>query len=130
MMKFEPERFEFIRLDYAPSGLPFYEYKNHDLVDGRTDVMRLNIYMSRDGQFTCIWKGLLEPSMTQGMFKLPPPADALDFGDIYCEQLFRGYIETSEEAEVILRALRITEASEDLPQILRGAPDDIRCEAL
>ena len=129
MVPFEPKSFGFIPIDYAP-GLAFYEYRNHELVDGRTDVLRLNIYMSRDGAFTCIWHGLLEPTMTQGMFALEPPADDLNFSDIYCEQLFRGYIETKEEAEVILRALRIEDIAEDLPQVLRGAPSDLRCEAL
>ena len=130
MEPFEPERFGFVRIDYAPGKLAFYEYRNHEVVDGRTDVMRLNIYMSRDGAFTCIWNGLLEPSMTQGMFELPPPADAIDFHDIYCEQLFRGYIESMEEATVILRALRIDEMAKSLPQVLRGAPHELCCEAL
>ncbi len=130
MTPFEPERFGFVRIDYAPSGLAFYEYRNHKAVDGVTDVMRLNIYMSRDRTFTCIWNGLLEPTITQGMFELPSPLDEMDFVQTYCEQLFRGYIESNEDAEVILRALRIDEIAGGLPQILRGAPSDLRCEEL
>lgn len=128
MKPFEPEQFGFVRIDYAPSGIAFYEYGDHTVVDGRTDVMRINIYMSRDGHFTCIWNGHIEPTMTQSMFKLPSPADDLDFTQIYCEQLFRGYIASEEEATVILSALRIVHAAKSLPQVLRGAPDDLRCE--
>ena len=131
MSDFDPERLGFVRIDWAPSGVAHYEYRDHDVVDGRTDVMRLNIYMTRDSSFTCIWNGLIEPTMTQAMFELPSPAgDHLDFNHMYCEHLFRGYIETNEEATVILRAVRIEEAAKSLPMVLRGAPHDLRCEAL
>ena len=128
MTAFDPEHAGFVRIDYAMGGIDFYEYRDHDIVDGRTDVMRLNIYMSRDHAFTCIWNGLLEPTFTQGIFALPPPGNEIDFNHIYFERLFRGYIETDEEAVVILRALRIDVAVRSLPQVLRGAPHDLRCE--
>ena len=131
MSKFDPECFGFVRIDYAIGGLAFYEYRDHDVVDGRTDMMRLNIYMSRDRSFTCIWNGLLEPTFTQDMFELVSSSGervVFDFNHIYCEQLFRGYIETEEEAKVLLRAVRIDEAAKSLPQVLRGAPHDLRCE--
>ena len=89
MAPFEPERFGFLRIDYAPSGVAFYEYRCHDAVDGRTDFLRLNIYMSRDGDFTCISSGLIEPLMSELMFELPPPAETPNFGDLYCETLFK-----------------------------------------
>ena len=130
MKPFEPERFGFVRIDYAPSDLAFYEYLDHDVVDGRSDFMRLNVYMSRDGSFTCIWNGLIEPTLTQAMFELSPPADDIDFDHVYGEQLFRGHIESMEEATVILRAIRIKEMAKSLPQVLRGAPHDLSCEAL
>ena len=78
MAPFEPERFGFLRIDYAPSGLAFYEYRCHDAVDGRTDFLRLNIYLSRDGDFTCISSGLIEPFMSELMFELPPRWVAFD----------------------------------------------------
>lgn len=130
MAQFKPERFGFVRIDYSPSAVAFYEYRCHDAVNGRADYMRLNIYLSRDGDFTCISNGLIEPKMTELMFELPAAKQALNFNECYCEQLFRGYIETDGEAEVILRALRLDKLAKSLPQVLRGAPHDLRCEMI
>ena len=130
MAAFDPVRFGFVRIDTTMADIAWYEYRNHAVVDGRTDFMRLNIHMSRDGTFTCIWNGLLEPTMTEAMFELPPPADEIDFTHQYCEPLFRGHIGTAEEATVILRALRTKEAAKSLPHVLRGAPHDLRCEGV
>ena len=130
MKNFDPEKHGFQRIvDYAP-GVTMFEYKNHPAVDGKIDIYRLNLYLSRDGAFVCVWNGLLEPTMTESMFELDVPAEQLRFKDIYFEQLFRGYIETEAEATLIFRALRIERASRTLPQKLQGAPHDLRCEAM
>ena len=131
MKNFDPERHGFQRIvDYAPGGVMMFEYKNHPEVDGKIDIFRLNLYLSRDGAFVCVWNGLLEPTMTESMFELDVSAEQLRFQDIYFEQLFRGYIETEDEAALIFRALRIERANRTLPQKLHGAPLDLRCEAM
>lgn len=54
----------------------------------------------------------------------------LDFTQLYREDLFRGYIASADEAAVILRALRLITAARTLPQMLRGAPHDLRVELI
>ena len=131
MKNFDPERHGFQRIvDYVPGGVMMFECKNHPEVDGKFDIHRLNLYLSRDGAFVCVWNGLLEPTMTESMFELDVPAEQLRFQDIYFEQLFRGYIETEDEATLIFRALRIKRAGRALPRKLHGAPLDLRCEMM
>ena len=129
MQPFDPESAGFIRLRnfQIPVGVEVYELRNHAVVDGMVDVLRLNIYLSKDGSFVTIWNGLVEPMLAEGQFEIP---DLPDFHDIYCERLFRGYIEFNEDALVILKALRIDSGRHGVPQRLAGAPSDLRCETL
>jgi hypothetical protein len=131
-MTFTPEHHGFVRLvDFKIAGtINAYEYRNHAVVDGRVDVLRLNIYLSCDGTFVNIWNGLIEPMLAEARFDLPDPNGDLDFQQMYCETLFRGYLEADTDAAVVMRALRIDAASLALPQALRRAPDDLRCEAV
>ena len=110
-----------------PGGVDVYELRNHALVDGMVDVLRLNTYLSRDGSFITIWNGLIEPMLAEGQFDIP---DLPSFQDMYRETLFRGHIEWNEEALVILKALRIDSGRQSVPQQLAGAPNDLRCEML
>ena len=133
MSKFNPEKFGFVKLaDFEfPGPVAVFELGNHPAVDGRVDVLRLNIYLSRDGSFVNIWNGLVEPMFAEAKFELPKElADFIDFNTQYHEQLFRGYIATNEEAEVVLHTLRVKQESRSLPQVLLGAPHDLRCEML
>ncbi len=129
-MTFAPQKHGFVRLvDFKIGGMiDAFEYGNHAVVDGKVEVLRLNIYLSCDGAFVTIWIGLIEPMIAEARFELPGAAGALDFQQIYSETLFRGYLETDADAAVVLRALRIDAASMDLPQVLLGAPRDLRCE--
>jgi hypothetical protein len=129
-MTFRPENHGFVQLvDFKLAGtINTYEYRNHAVVDGNVDVLRLNIYLSCDDTFVNIWSGLIEPMLAEARFDLPAPNSDLDFQQMYCEPLFRGYLETDADAEVVLRALRIGASSSALPQVLRGAPNDLRCE--
>lgn len=129
--EFDPEAFGFVKLrDFQiPGGVDVFEYRNHAAVDGKADVLRLNIYLTRDGAFVTIWCGLLEPTMTEGLFELPGAPD-LDFNALYCEPLFRGYIERNADAAVILKAVRVEGRHHSVPQVLAGAPHDLRCELL
>jgi hypothetical protein len=128
MRKFDPIEAGFVLLpDWKMAEtLRFYEYRNHAVVDGKTDVLRLNVYLTQDSNFVTIWFGLIEPFMAEGLFELP--IDDLDFQSMYCEPLFRGYIESQDEAAVILKAIRLRQYG--TPQVLRGAPNDLRCELL
>ena len=130
-MTFDPTDFGFVRLvDFKIAGqLDTYEYRNHAQVNGIVDVLRLNIYLCRDGDYVTIWTGLVEPMFAEGKFNLSAMPD-FDFHGTYNEGLFRGYIESADEATVVLRTLRLGDKSRSLPQQLCGAPDDLRCEAL
>ena len=132
MLDFDPAQFGFVHLaDYQfPGGVDIYEYRNHPAVTGAADVLRINLYLSRDGDFVTIWHGLIEPTMVEGLFELNPPIPDLDFERMYCEQLFRGYIETNEIASTILKALRWNDDRYATPHALTGAPRDLRCEPL
>ena len=129
MQPFAPEANGFIRLQnfQIPVGIDVYELRNHGFVDGKVDVMRINIYLSKDGSFVTIWNGLVEPMLAEGQFDIP---DLPSFQDMYCETLFRGYMEWNEDALVILKALRIDGGRRSEPQRLAGAPNDLRCESL
>jgi hypothetical protein len=128
MSKFDPVAVGFVLLqDYrmAPD-VCVYEYRNHVAVDGQYDVLRLNVYLTTSSDFVTIWHGLIEPSMVEGLFDLP--IKDFDFQAMYCTPLFRGYLEDQQEAIVVLNALRLK--GHGTPQVLRGAPNDLRCELL
>jgi hypothetical protein len=131
-MTFTPQNHRFVRLAGFKLGgtIDVYEYANHAVVDGRADILRLNIYLCRDGAFVNVWNGLIEPMFAEARFELSGAAGELDFQPMYSETLFRGYLETDAEAAVVLRTLRISAASLALPQVLRGAPSDLKCEFL
>jgi len=132
MSIFDPETVGFVRLhDFQfMGGIDVYEYRNHPVVDGAHDFLRLNIYLSKDGDFITIWNGLLEPMGAEAQFELPEPLKTFSFHEAYCETLFRGYIEQQEDATTILSALRLNSARYSGPQVLSGAPHDLRCEII
>ena len=132
MPAFDPTSAGFVRLrDFQfPGGIDVYEYCNHAAVDGQADILRLNIYLSRDGSYVTIWNGLIEPTMMESKFDLPGGQQDLRFQDLYCETLFRGHVELADEAAIILNALRIAGGRYAVPQVLTGAPHDLRCEPL
>src|SRR5947209_9873416 len=94
---FDPTSFNFVLLEdfRIPGDVSVYEFRNHPNVDGKADFLRLNFYMTRDGNYVTIWKGLLELFGTEAEFETGRMAsvelpDAFDF-DSYNEPLFRGY---------------------------------------
>jgi hypothetical protein len=92
-------------------------------VDGQHDYRRLNLYLSKDGDFVTIWFGLLEKVLVDSMFH----DHGLEPVD-YDEPLFRGHINSAEQARYILKALR---PEDTLPQILAVDPKKgIVCELL
>jgi hypothetical protein len=117
-------------------GVSVYEYNNHPAVDGRPDFLRLNLYLSRDGNYVTVWNGLLEILFTEAEFKNGRMAsvklpEEFDFA-AYDEPLFRGYIDSREAAEHIFRALRIGEEYSDwMPQVLHAGPDrTLHCDLI
>ena len=73
MTAFDPVSAGFFRLlDFQfPGNIDVYEYHNHAAVNGRADVLRINIYLSRDGSYVTIWNGLIEPALAEVRFDLP-----------------------------------------------------------
>ena len=139
MTAFDPARFNFIELrDFQiPGGVAVFEYKNHPIVDGMKDFLRLNLYLTIDNNYVTIWHGLLEPIFTEAelnegrLASVEKPED-FDFRGSYNEDLFRGYIDSDEAAEYIFKALRIGTAGKySLPQVLSGGPDNrLRCDSI
>jgi hypothetical protein len=106
-----------------PGGVRCYEYRNNSRVNGQHDYRRINLYLSTDGDFVTIWFGLLERVLVESLFH----DHGLEPVD-YDEPLFRGHIESAEQACHILKALR-PEAV--LPQILTVDPSNgIICEPI
>jgi len=124
-LAFDPAAHGFVLLpDHRPpGGVRFFEFRNDACVDGTPDYRRLNLYLSQDGGFVTIWWGCLGSVAIGALFRDHglAPAD-------YDEPLFRGYIDSDEQARHILKALR---PGGRLPQVLRV--DSIRgivCESL
>ena len=129
-MPFDPSTFDFVRLqDFQfPGGVTVYEYANHPLIDGRPDFLRINTYLSRDGDFVTIWRGLLEPLFVEsGLGFVEVPA-CFDFRESYTEELFKGWIDSSEAVAHILKTLRLDCVP---PQVLSiGANGKLQCDPI
>jgi hypothetical protein len=139
MAAFDPTAFDFVKLrDFRLGGVvTAYEYRNHPTVDGETNFLRLNLYLSKDGEFVTIWHGLLErlfteAELTEGRLAgADKPEDLNLFLSSYNEDLFRGYIDSNETAECIFKALRIDSPRYALPSELRvGSDNKLRCDRL
>lgn len=127
MTEFDPGAFNFVLLrDFEfPGGVSVYEFASHAVVDGRADFLRINAYLSRDGDFVTIWRGLLEPLFAESHLGFVE-SDGLDFRETYTENLFKGWIESAEAARYIIRALRLDGVP---PQVLdTGADGKLQCD--
>ncbi len=127
---FDPSLWNFVKLrDFEyPGGPLVYEYNNHPIVDGAPDFLRLNVYLSKDGDFITIWFGPIDPTFAEARLEgVEKPAD-FSFHDQYDEPLFRGYIDSHEAAGYILKALRL-DGRYAVPQVLSGGEDNkLRCD--
>jgi len=135
---FDPTQFNFVLLQdlHMPGGVSFYENRNHPYVDGKSDFLRLNYYMTTDVNYVTIWRGLLELFGTEAEFENGRMAsvelpDDFDLGS-YNEDLFRGHIDSHQAAVHIFKALRIEKSgAHALPQVLTAGPDrKLQCECL
>jgi hypothetical protein len=130
MTPFDPTAFGFVRLREFEfrGGAAVYEFANHALVDGKADFLRINAYLSMDGEYVTVWRGLLEPLFAETSLGFVQAPDDLDFRESYTEELFKGWIGTAESARHILQALRLRNTP---PQVLRTGPEGkLQCDAL
>lgn len=128
---FHPENFNFTKLSLQNGTLRFYEYKAGDFCTGKIDPHRLNVYLTQDGDFVTVWEGFFDPLFIgQEFLDLITKSgfSDFDFGEQYNTSLFRGYIETKEQADIILAALRIDKFR---PSFLKIDEENrISCESL
>jgi len=104
---FDPLDFGFVKLPMQHEGLCFYEYRCGDFCDGQIDRHRITLYLSQDGDFVTMWHGLFDPFVIgQALKDAVARVEGFDFHDAYNTPLFRGYIQTEDEAKVILKAIR------------------------
>ncbi len=132
MVTFDPEKFNFrliedFRID---DKVIVYEYKNHQIINGKKDFTRINLYLTKDSEFVTMWFGLLEPMFTEFALASVEKPDGFDFGAQYNQDLFRGYISSHEIAACVLTALRVGEDPRyGQPQVLHaGADNRLRCD--
>jgi hypothetical protein len=128
---FDPSCWYFRKLkDFEyPGGVSVYEYGNHPVVNGAPDFLRLNLYLSKDGDYVTIWFGLVDPSFAES--RLGPVQTPANFSfEEYDEVLFRGYIASPVEGKCILNALRLNASSRyAAPQVLSGGTENkLRCD--
>lgn len=133
MVGIDPERHGFRLLQgFQFDGIvDVFEWANHAAVDGQPDFLRLNVYLSQDRQFVTLWWGLLEPILAEARFTELVRRHELRFHEMYRETLFRGYVSTDGDIEVILRTTQVTTGRRfTSPQVLTGAPDNLNCDVL
>ena len=118
MVPFNPEDFGFfLRTESLyPPEVAYYEY-DHPSIDKniKKDWKRLNYFMSKDSDYVTLWYGPIDIILASSLYEE-------EFGfelsmEQHHEYHFRGYIQTNQEAEVILKALKI----KAFPQYLGGS---------
>jgi hypothetical protein len=130
MHPFDPTAFGFVRLRNFefPGGVGVYEYANDAVVDGNPDFLRINVYLSKDGEFVAVWRGLLEPLCAQPRLGFVALPDDFDFRENYSEALFRGYLESQEAARHVIKALRLDSAQAQV--LSTGTDGKLRCDPI
>lgn len=103
---FDPLDFGFRRFDLTYASLEFFERDLGSGGDEKPDPARINVYLTKDGDFVTVWSGLFDIAITEGIFEAKS-VEGFDLFRQYNEDLFRGHITTCEEAAVILKALRL-----------------------
>ena len=109
MDEFDPLDFGFVKLSLQHGSLCFYEYRSGDFCNGKMDRHRINVYLTQDGDFVTVWHGIFDPAfIDQAYLDLLEKFGLgdFDFSANYNTPLLRAYIESKDQAEVILAALR------------------------
>lgn len=113
-MTFDPTRHGFLKLDFTfPGGVAVHELDLEGIDQGAHDTMRLNCYLSQDGDFVTVWHGLLDAYVTEISLGFDHDP-TFDFTEQYEEPLFRGYIDDDETGAVILKALRLEQKTPNI----------------
>ena len=104
---FAPERHAFRKLDLdGPGCMQWFELHHPDLVMGGRDALRLNVFLTRDGDFTTIWYGLIDPLIAAE--KLGIADKGMDLAQLYETILFRGDIGDDSFGARVLMSIRVT----------------------
>lgn len=113
---FEPERHSFRKLDLSgPGGMQWFELRYPDLIMKGRDPLRLNVYLTRDGDFTTIWYGLIDPLIAEARLGMDDD-QGIDLAQLYETILFRGDIGDDSFGASVIEAIRVTRMA---PAILR-----------
>src|SRR3981081_4722159 len=102
---FDPTEFNFLLLEdfRIPGDVSVYEFRSHPIVNGKADFLRLNLYLTKDGNYVTIWNGLLETLFTEAEFDSGRMASVTMPNEFdltsYNQDLFRGYIDSRQAAE-------------------------------
>lgn len=113
-MTFDPTKHGFLRLDFTfPGGVAVFERELEGIDQHTHDKLRLNCYISQDGDFVTVWDGLIDAHMT-GISLGFGDDPTFDFSEQYEETLFRGYIADDKEGAVILNALRLEQKTPNI----------------
>ena len=130
MDPFDPIASGFVRLRSFefPGGVAVYEYANNAAVDGSPDFLRINAYLSKDGDFVTVWRGLLEPLFAESRLGFVDLPDDFEFHENFTEELFRGYIESQEAARHVIKALRLDATPAQV--LSTGTDGKLRCDLI
>lgn len=128
MTSFDPTQHGFKKLDHEfEGGLALYELILDGIDQSAHDQMRINVYLTQDGEYVTIWSGLIDSYMIELNLRAYVPDD-FSFKEQYDRDLFRGYIEDDEAGAIILKALRVEKQS---PNVLTISDEGkLECHAL
>ncbi len=93
--------------------MQWFELHRPNLVMGGRDPLRLNVFLTRDGDFTTIWYGLIDPIFAEAKLGIE---DDRDLAQLYETILFRGDIGDDSFGASVLKAIRVMRMT---PAILR-----------
>ncbi len=114
--KFDPEQHGFRKLDMkGPGDLTWFERASSKTEGEKPDPLRLNVYMTRDKDYTTIWFGMIDPSIAEMKLDLYDDP-SMNFKEMYEETFFRGMIKDSAFGKQVLEAIRLNLCT---PQALR-----------
>lgn len=104
--RFDPLKFGFNRVNMNPPGYTVYEKDLGDLTKENPDFLRLNIFLSQDGDFVTVWAGLFDAAFAEGRLEFEN-SHLINFHEQYHETRFRGYIKDNKTATIILKTLML-----------------------
>ena len=127
-MAFDPAHHGFLKLDFTfPGGVTIHERELEGIDQRQHDTLRLNSYLTQDGDFVTVWYGLLDAHMTEMSLGFDHDP-TFDFTEQYDEPLFRGYIGDDQSGAVILKALRLEHRTPS--KLLVPKRGQVECHAL